>query len=424
MIEELKRSMKTLYYPGNQFFDIETLEPTNDETKKRVELAKFNMPELVNGGDSLLDIGSNKGFISLYYADRYKKIVGVEMMRPYWEFSEKVRKLHKKDNVMFLNEDFRHIFIDKFQAVSTDSDKKEFAILAEMPEKYDVVYVGGVHHHFYKDAIESKAERYVHIKKLAGLARKYLILDGPFDVNYHTVRNFAKIGNWTEQEKSEFNLGYYKTHLSPQFELIRFSPNEKGRHTAVFKRVKEDMEGMNIEDVPKENRDILSANKLRGSDKVFKVGNVRYKFDDGGQISGIYLILNSLSKWFPRTTRVIKEGERIIGDEVEFIKGECFTDSNELLSYWLRLNNDLSQAGIIELHYKLIDFLKAGDKVYDIDSDMVRHIKAVTKEYKNKWLTARKKECSEKTYKILEFVMNNLDDKLVFKKAIDMDEEK
>ena len=63
-MSDLRAMVDRLKYPGNQQYDPETLDPVGKVTTKRVEVMERAMPQLLAGGRSLLDIGSNKGFVS------------------------------------------------------------------------------------------------------------------------------------------------------------------------------------------------------------------------------------------------------------------------------------------------------------------------------------------------------------------------
>lgn len=425
--EQLIEEEKKLTYPGNMLFNPVTLEPYSEETIKRFKLMPKTMPEILEGGSSLLDIGCNKGLMCFKLADKYDKIIGIEHMQEYYNIAEETRKLHKFNNIYFFHEDFRHLYFDRSLSKRPLQEEDETDDKLLFGEGYDVVYIGGVHHHFYKDAINCKASRIVHAKKLSALTNKYLILDGPFDCEYHTVRGFAKDFNWSEKDKNEFSLDFYKKYLAPEFELIRFSPNEKNRHTAVFKRVKTtiipSITKQEVEKIPINERKKLECNKLRPEWTVFEHKGLRYKFDKSPQSIGIYNLMNALPHRFPKTVKLIMDGDKIVGDVVEFVKGNQIGDEKEFLINWLELNNDLSQAGLIEVHYKTVDFLRTEDgKILDIDVDMIRHIKNIDtldEKYKIKWLKARKEQCQENVYKVLAHVINNLDDLLVFRKALD-----
>src|SRR3990172_4724282 len=97
--------IKAQPYPGNQNFDPLTLEPI-DITKKRVELIPS---QLLEGGTSLLDIGSNKGFMSFWLRDKFKEIYGYEISTESYEIAEEIRKLHRLDHIKFFNKAFRQI---------------------------------------------------------------------------------------------------------------------------------------------------------------------------------------------------------------------------------------------------------------------------------------------------------------------------
>ena len=76
--DAFRKRIEDLEYPPNHKYDPETFEPIG-VMKSRIETIQRIAPELVDGGDSLLDVGCNKGFISFHLRNKYKKITAIDV---------------------------------------------------------------------------------------------------------------------------------------------------------------------------------------------------------------------------------------------------------------------------------------------------------------------------------------------------------
>jgi len=422
-----------LTYPGNQHYNIETLKPYGSESVNRFELAKKTMPELLQGGETLLDIGSNKGLMCFGYRHLFDKVVGYEVAPEYHQFSEDVRKYHNIDNIKFIHGEMRDISIDKsweyFNNLDYEGLKKANDCLLKycgaFYNKFDVVYCGSVIHHFYKDALLYGAEPYLWAKKLAALTEKYLILDGPISSNDSSCKVFAKEGNWTPKQKEDFCLEKIIDALQPHFRMLRVSPSERGRYVVVFIRVLPDMEYIEDEEVQARIKECgvrLEANPARDPDSMMRIGNLRTKYDTGLLSDGMYYILNSMPQHFARTEKIIvnKKGERI-GDLSEWVPGDMMAETKpnveECYQNFIRMNRDMTAIGLLEPHFKITDYKWKKGKLVDVDVDMIMQSVAHTQVYLDNWLNTKSIYYKERIPDF-ELIVNNWTSKTLYHELV------
>lgn len=406
---ELRARMKAQDWPANQEYDPETLRPLG-MTKERVALMERNMPQLLEGGESLLDVGSNKGFIPLYLRDRFGRIDGYEPSPESHCLAESTRRLHGADNVEFVNKSFRQIPVNK------------------QSQPYTVVYAGSIHHHLFKDALLHGAPPFLPLKKLMALTDKYLILDGPFEFGTDcSLNTWADQYGWGQEIRVGYTFEAHVDAMKPQFELVHGPfENERGRQSAVFQRVAPDIPHREITEKEVEELKATlpspSANKLRDPQAVLRDGQRRYKFDVGLQSDGVFLILNSLLDWFPRTEEVlICDGKRI-GDMTEWIDGCTIAGPTDLWRHWLKLNDVMACVGLIESHFKPSDYRWHGGRMIDIDVDMIWNTDrlASNRNHIQKWRDARLVDLGEELAEVAKYVASNIRSEFVFQKALEM----
>lgn len=215
IFDDLKEEIKKLEYPPNHQYDPETFEPIG-ELVTRIKCLQKTTVEMINGNESFLDIGSNKGFISFWLRNKYDKIYAFEPELRFVDFCNKVRQAHKIQNIDFMQGGLDQIS-DNF--------------------KSDVVYAGHFNHHCYNGAIINKSARYDFMRKLVNLAKKYLILDGPVDLTDLTVNELSKIHNWSMDDKNNFSMKKHIESISNEFEFLRYGwSGTSTRQILVFKR--------------------------------------------------------------------------------------------------------------------------------------------------------------------------------------------
>lgn len=207
--DELREIEKKLTYPGNQHFDPESLGPYHGETLERILHIKKWIPEL-EGGESLLDIGSSKGLIPFYYGRGWNRVVAYEPFSDASDFCQMVLKEHPelKYILHFRNGGFRDVPIMK----PLQSWRMK---IPGHPRMYSVVYCGSVHHHFYRDCMRYGAPRYLWIAKLKALSSDVIILDGPKSADDPTCKVFSEEESWTEEQRSEFNVDNLCKYMAP-----------------------------------------------------------------------------------------------------------------------------------------------------------------------------------------------------------------
>ncbi len=409
--DELRAMVAGLQYPGNQDYDPISLEPLGNVTKKRAAIMETNLPELAAGGESLLDIGSSKGFIPFHLRDRYKTIVGVEQSHA-CGIAEEVRQRHGLDHIRFVNETFRQIPIGKAHRVG------------DPPITFEVVHCGSVHHHFVRDAIRHGAPMFLPLRKLVALARRYLILDGPFRFEHDTsLPKWEEEYGWGPEVRAAYTFDAHVEALQPQFELVHGPVvNERGRESAVFERVEPDIHQEHVTpnelEAIREQGTVVVANKAREKSSVIRLGGVRYKLDRGLQTDGVFQVLNSLPEWFAPTRSVLVHEGRRIGDVAGWVEGEPITRPKEIADHWLRLNDILASVGLVEIHFKQGDFVRRGEHVVDVDVDMVADLDKIAKaeSYLGRWVMAG--PAKGFGVGLAQWIAANLADEWVFQKAV------
>ncbi len=212
----LAKRMLELNYPDNHRFDVETLKPTGIMTE-RINLLKINASQMFEAHDTFLDIGSNKGLICFLLHDRYRLLTGYEPAREICNFADDVRKSKNINNIVFVNKSFEFI----------DPDLK-----------YDVVYVGNVHHYLFRNDIRAGNKPFTFLKKLKRITGKYLILDGCFEHSDFAMLGMAKDEKWSKAIRSKYTQKSFDKALRP-FKRISFGFNGIGvdnssRYTATY----------------------------------------------------------------------------------------------------------------------------------------------------------------------------------------------
>lgn len=217
-IQELQQKMLKLNYPTNHMFDIETITATG-VLINRMDLLRINALEIFEGGNSFLDIGCNKGFMSFILSGVYKQVVGYEPAKEICDFAEEIRKYYNLKNIKFINKGFD-----------------------EIPENktYDIVYVGNVHHYLFRNDIINNKKPFTFLNKLKKITNKVLILDGSFEVGDFATNALANENNWSDEIRDIYTINNFEKKLLPEFKLKRFRFNGIGegisqRYTAVFK---------------------------------------------------------------------------------------------------------------------------------------------------------------------------------------------
>ena len=399
--DKLQAMQAALQYPANQCYDPVTIEPTGAVTTARIRFMENHLPELMEGGDSLLDVGSNKGFVALRLRDRYKEIEGYEMGRDAFNVAKATASLHGLEHVKFINKPFRWINLGRHS------------------RKYSVVYAGSVHHHFFKDALLHGAPPFLGLKKLAALTEQHLILDGPLTFEGDcSLNTWADRHGWGPDVRALYNLQAHVDALAPQFRL-KHGPhdNERKRQAVVFERVEPDIPYVEMSeadvDALKVKGKSIPANRARAKDSVIRVGDVRYKFDKSTRSDGVMMMLNSLPDWFMHTQAVISRDGRRIGDIAEWVEGRPVRTLGELGNHWLKLNNMMSCVGLVEIHLKVLDYVERDGKMIDIDIDMLDAVGNISTAvgYLKKWRVAAARAFGKQT---ADYLADNLGDEWVF----------
>ncbi len=209
----LAAEVEALEYPPNHQYDVKTLAPKG-LLVDRLECLRKHAPELMAGDGSLLDVGSNKGYLSIALRDQYTHCVGYEPMPHFVAFANRVCHAHGIMNVYF-----------------------RVGGLGEITERADVVYAGHFNHHCYAQEVKTGVPAYGFMHQLADLTERFLIVDGPYTLEDATARAVADQGEWTVDQRAAFNLESHAASISNEFDLVRTGPSGTGqRQIAVYKR--------------------------------------------------------------------------------------------------------------------------------------------------------------------------------------------
>jgi len=401
---------RALDYPKNQSYDPVTMEPTNGVTGRRVDFLKANVPQLMDGGKSLLDVGSSKGFVSLLLRDRFDEVVGYEVGLHAHQAACAAAAIQGAENVTFVNRPFRMIEVSKHAGF----------------RRYDVVYAGSIHHHAFKDCLLHGAPPHLGLKKLAALTNRYLILDGPlaFGTDF-SLRTWQKAYGWGAAEEAMFTLEEHDRALAPAFERITEPvEDERGRMCVVYERRQPDVDYADTENVLVSNiirgGTVLAANKSREPGSVIRCGDVRLKLDHGVQSEAVLGILNAAPEHFACTSEIVRQDGQPVGDVARWVEGTPITNPKELAAPWLRINNVLAAVGLIESHFKVGDFVRTADgRVVDVDVDMVNQCQnvALAHNYLQKWRVPVARAMGPA---VADYLVRNLADEWVFHEALRM----
>lgn len=212
--DSCRKTMNELEYPPNHRFDPETFEPC-DSTIFRIDAIKKCAPELISGGESLLDIGCNKGFISLYFREKYKKIVGIDINKKFIDFANELKKIHNISNIEFRCCRFEDMPID---------------------EKFEVLHFGQCTHYLFRDAVRNGLYPLSFLDKAKKLSTKIIAIDGAFGLDDPSVKFDSKHDVWNDPIKSLCNIESYNRDLRPEFKLKSYNWSGDGatRYMAIF----------------------------------------------------------------------------------------------------------------------------------------------------------------------------------------------
>ena len=409
-LDSARELHRAVDYPKNQSYDPVTMDPMNDVTAARVRFLEEHVPQLWEGGKSLLDVGSSKGFVSMLLRNRFDEVVGYEVGYHAHQAAIAAVFAQRAENVTFVNRPFRMIEVSKHAGF----------------RRYEVVYAGSVHHHFFKDCLLHGAPPHLGLHKLAALAERYLILDGPLEFGTDfSLRTWQKAYGWGPAEEAMYTLAEHDRALAPAFERITEPvEDERGRQCVVYERRQPDVPYADPENVLVSNiirgGTVLAANKARETGSVIRSGEVRLKLDPGGQNEAVLGILNALPAHCPETIALVMAAGRPVGDVARWVDGDPITSLRELAEPWLALNHVLASVGLVEIHYKLGDYVRTADgRVVDVDVDMVNHCEnvALAHEFLERW---RVPVAQAMGPEIADHLVRNLAGEWVFHAALQM----
>lgn len=156
----------------------------------------------------------------------------------------------------------------------------------------------------------------------------------------------------------------------------------------------------------KEYGERIAVNEARDSTQgvwKFRLGDdvLRLKLDPNPPTAAMLMILNEINRQYGRTfseTKFVLGSNNNIGDVAEWVDGTRIEDKRELWDHWLNVNIALSSLGLIEPHFKQMDYVVPEGNKYgvDIDVDMVQQANLLQEKYLDAWLESRIQDLPEK----------------------------
>jgi hypothetical protein len=397
-INKMKKIMDELKYPDTQYYSVDGLQPLNESTKKRMNYLNTNIPELFDG-ESIIDIGSSKGAIGNILNDKWKSYIGFEPHKESCELAQNISNFHKFKQNKFINTDFRGI---------NCFNKTE-------PLNADIVFVGNVHHYFF-EAEQKVGMRFLFMQKLSCMAKKYLIIDGAFEVNDGAVQILIEQNKWTKEDIKSYTFKNYEDSIKSHFKLIKKITNQAGvRETAVFERIRPNAENVVYNQEELKDSEILNCNINRQKGDIIKKDNIVYKKDKHTINDNTIYVLNKLPEFYPKFKVLIDDKGNKLGITKTWIEAKVFEDINVLFEKWIEYNAIINTIGLFEPALKRDDILENPNGIlFDIDEDMIYHVEDIYKigvdkkeTYMDKWFNQNKKIKEYSTEK-LEKIKDNL----------------
>ena len=188
-------------YPTNGIFDPRTLRPVGELADRVVEIAR-TAPAMIEGGETFLDIGSNKGFWCFHLRWVYDRLVGYEPVEEFHRFSRELQRAHGIEDVEFI-----------LGGASDIPDETRFTC----------VYLGHVNHHLFNREVLEGREPFDHMRKFAALAIDTLVMDGPVTLEDPTARALSEF--WSEDRRRMFTPENYIESVAKDFELVGRGPS-------------------------------------------------------------------------------------------------------------------------------------------------------------------------------------------------------
>jgi len=218
-MEDKQKLVDSLAYPPTHTYILDGLQPTG-VLAERLTIINRLAPDFFTKKERFLDVGCNKGFFSLYGAQFFDEVIGIDNTP---EFIELCTKL-KTTNTEFLLTTFR-----------------DFTPI----KRFDRILLGNVHHYIYRTCQGSWDWLY----KLAALSKGLVIIEGPVDM---TCR--AMFQALTEDKREHFNYEEFIKIMNKFFVLRTKIPTvgyTPGRYVMVFERKPDWMENIHeLNDLP------------------------------------------------------------------------------------------------------------------------------------------------------------------------------
>jgi len=236
-MENKQKLIDELAYPPTHTYILDGLKPTG-VLAKRLAVINGLAPNFFTKQGRFLDVGCNKGFFSLYGAQFFDEVVGIDSRT---EFIELCTEL-KNPNTEFILTDFRN-----FTPI----------------ERFDRILMGNVHHYVYKNCSGTWDWLY----KLAAISKGLVIIEGPVDMACPDMSKPI-----TEDIREHFNYEEFIDIMNKFFVLkikvptVGYTP---GRYFMVFERKPSWLENITeLSDLP-----VIRTIKENQYTKVFETGD-------------------------------------------------------------------------------------------------------------------------------------------------------
>ena len=236
-MEDKQKLIDSLAYPPTHTYILDGLRPTG-VLAQRLSVINRLAPDFFTKKERFLDVGCNKGFFSLYGAQFFDEVVGIDNTPEFIELCTKI----KAPNTEFLPTNFR-----------------DFTPI----KRFDRILLGNVHHYIYRTCQGSWDWLY----KLAAISKGLVIIEGPIDM---TCPDMLQV--LTEDKREHFNYEEFIKIMNRFFTLRVKIPTvgyTTKRYVMVFERKPDWAENIHeLNDLP-----VIETIKANEYTRTFETAN-------------------------------------------------------------------------------------------------------------------------------------------------------
>jgi hypothetical protein len=329
----IQQEIDSVTYPENYGYQLGLMFP-NTWLKSRLDIILSVVPDFFNvEGKECLDIGANKGFISIGWSKNNAfHVTAVDPMPECCKIMNDAKQTLDLINLEVLHGTFKEVLINRC---------------------YDIVYLGNVNHFLYKEF-----EGYWFVDKLAMLCKDLLVIEGPVWVygpsKDQTTTMLDKSKSWTEQQRIDFTPKNFETRLNKYFTIEHKVPaydTDRFVYVCVRKKLPE-LQFKDIRDniVTKHIVQNDGAEKTLQfyQDRLFKrvLWNGYYE-SPRKEIPYIIKVINRNCYFTLPITKIIKVDRGVIGYTKPFIDGNVQPPVIEHLFQVLAINSFLTKLDML-----------------------------------------------------------------------------